>query len=89
MLEMTSFKKTIGLLNESLKCYNHESLDVPVGILRDSVILRLKCTYELSWKMIKRWLEINLGSSHIDGISRRELFRYAAESHLISDPLTL
>ena len=34
---------------------------------------------------MKRWLEANVGSVYVDGVSRRELFRLAAEHHLIQD----
>ena len=87
MLELTSLQKAIDSLRESMKCYNKNAGSVPADILRDSVIQRFEYTYELSWKMIKRWLEINLGSTYVDGVSRKELFRYAAEHHLIQDPI--
>jgi hypothetical protein len=35
--------------------------------------------------MIRRWLEHNLGKTEIEGISRRHLFRLAAEQHLVQD----
>ena len=87
MLELTSLRKAIDSLSESMDWYNKNSDGVPADILRDSVIQRFEYTYELSWKMIKRWLEINLGSTYVDGISRKELFRYAAEHHLIQYPI--
>ncbi|MCD4830702.1 MAG: nucleotidyltransferase substrate binding protein [Anaerohalosphaeraceae bacterium] len=87
MLELISLRKAIDSLSESLKWYQKNADDVPADILRDSVIQRFEYTYELSWKMINRWLQINLGSTYVDGISRRELFRYAAENHLINDPV--
>ena len=34
---------------------------------------------------MKRWLEANLGSSHVEGVSRRQLFRLSAENRLIND----
>ncbi|MCK5565082.1 MAG: nucleotidyltransferase substrate binding protein [Planctomycetes bacterium] len=85
MLELTSLRKAIDSLSESLKWYHKSSSDIPADILRDSAIQRFEYTYELSWKMMKRWLEINLGGTYVDGISRRELFRYAAEHRLIKD----
>ena len=86
MLELTSLRKAIDSLGESLKWYDKSSGDIPADILRDSAIQRFEYTYELSWKMMKRWLEINLGGTYVDGISRKELFRYAAEHRLIKDP---
>jgi uncharacterized protein with HEPN domain len=34
---------------------------------------------------MKRWLEINVGGAGIDGVTRKELFRMAAESRLITN----
>jgi nucleotidyltransferase substrate binding protein (TIGR01987 family) len=51
--------------------------------MMSGVVQNFEFTYELSWKFIKRWLDYNLGSSNIDGATRRELFRLAAEHQLI------
>lgn len=85
MLELTSFQKAIDSLQEAVNCY--QTSTVQQDIIRDAVIQRFEYTYELAWKMMKRWLEINLGSTYVDGIPRKELFRLAAEHHLIEDPL--
>ncbi len=53
--------------------------------LHSGVIQNFEVCYELSWKMIKRWLENNLSPDIADGISRRELFRHAHEQRLIDD----
>jgi nucleotidyltransferase substrate binding protein (TIGR01987 family) len=85
MLQLTGFRKAIDLLGESLRWCDDSQDGVPSDILRDSAIQRFEYTYELAWKMMKRWLEINLGSTYVDGISRKELFRLAVEHHLIKD----
>lgn len=52
--------------------------------LQAGLIKNLEFTYELCWKAMKRWLELNAGAQ-TDGITRRELFRIAAENRLIAD----
>lgn len=55
--------------------------------LRSGAVKHFEFTYELCWKLMQRWLEFNQGQTDADGLSRRELFRRAAEHQLISDPL--
>lgn len=54
-------------------------------LLRSGVIHSFEVGYEQSWKMMKRWLELNASPTEIDGVSRRQLFRLASESQLIED----
>ena len=62
------------------------SLDaVTRDAIRSGVIQHFEFTYELSWKFIKRRLEADIGRTSVDGISRRDLFRLAAENRLIDD----
>ena len=53
--------------------------------LKAGVIQQFEVAYEQSWKMMKRWIEENVGAETVDGVPRRELFRRAAESRLIDD----
>jgi nucleotidyltransferase substrate binding protein (TIGR01987 family) len=55
--------------------------------IRDSVIQRFEFTYELAWKALKRYLENDEGGENVDSLSRRDLFRLAAEKGLIVNPL--
>lgn len=49
------------------------------------LIQNFEFTYELCWKTIKRWLQQNLSPNIAAGVTRRELFRLAAENRLIQD----
>jgi nucleotidyltransferase substrate binding protein (TIGR01987 family) len=59
--------------------------DVARNAIKAGVVLHFEFTYELCWKFIKRWLETNIGPAVADGVTRRELFRLAAENRLLDD----
>ena len=89
-LDLTSLDKAVATLKRAVteagsSEFMDRLTDVQREIVRAGVIQNFEFTYELCWKFMKRWLERNLGSSHVDGVSRRELFRLAMEHHLIQD----
>ena len=49
------------------------------------VVKHFEITYDLSWKLMARWLNSNVGSDTADGVTRRQLFRLSAAHKLISD----
>lgn len=88
-LILESWQKSIDSLERSIKAYE---LAVKLSLESDiiesiqaGVIQNFEIVYEQSWKMIKRWLSINIGNEYVDGISRKELFRLAAKERLIDD----
>ena len=88
-LILESWQKSIDSLERSIKAY---ALAVKLSLESDiiesiqaGVIQNFEIVYEQSWKMIKRWLSINIGNEYVDGISRKELFRLAAKERLIDD----
>lgn len=89
-LELDSLKKAVtalsGVLAKSDDAAFMEGLDeIARNAIKSGVIQHFEFTYELSWKFIKRWLEMNVNPSAADGVTRRELFRQAAEHQLIVD----
>ena len=86
-LQLDSLVKSIDILERSVKTAirvddSDKNLQETV---RAGVVHSFEVAYEVSWKMIKRWLEENIGSAYVDGISKRDLFRRAAENLLITD----
>ena len=86
-LQLDSLAKSIDILERSVKTASRvdasdEDLQETV---RAGVIHSFEVAYELSWKMIKRWLEENIGAASVDGVTQRNLFRLAAENRLIAD----
>ena len=86
-LYLDSLTKSIDALERSVKTAG--SLDTSDDDLRETVragvIQNFEVAYEQCWKMMKRWLEENIGRTYVDGVTRRELFRLAAEIRLITD----
>lgn len=89
-LDLSSLQKAIKSLEKTLKVAEDEVFiaklnDDQYDAIRAGVIQNFEFTYELCWKFMKRWLEINLGSVYVEGVSRRELFRLSAENKLLTD----
>lgn len=87
-LQLDSLTKCIDALERSVKTASRldTSDDDLWETVRAGVIQNFKVTYEQCWKMVRRWLEENVGKAYVDNATtRRELFRLAAESRLITD----
>ncbi|GAA5819405.1 MAG: nucleotidyltransferase substrate binding protein [Methanobrevibacter sp. CfCl-M3] len=78
-----SFSNALQFAKEIETKYSDEIFYAKEGA-RASVIQHLEYTYELSWKIMKRFLRIDIGSE-VDTLSRKELFRMIGEKQLIDD----
>ena len=89
-LDLESLRDAVARLDEALGHSRDTALldGLPPGlerVIKAGVIKHFEFTYGLSWKFIKRWLEVNISPDTADGATRRELFRYGAEHRLIDD----
>ncbi len=86
-LDLTSLEKALTSLSQLYQRVSDEAF-MPNRIVRfglqAGLIQNLEFTYEVCWKTMKRWLEVNVGDN-AEGVTRRELFRMAAENRLIDD----
>lgn len=84
LLDLTNLEKALLSLEKAI-CRTQQEPDDEE--LRDCVIQRFEYTYELSWKMLKRRLEIDLPTpSNIDLMGFKELIREGAERGFIENP---
>jgi nucleotidyltransferase substrate binding protein (TIGR01987 family) len=85
-LDIDPLKNAVNALEASVRDYDEFSSKGGTlkNTLRSGVIQNFEVAYELSWKFMKRWLSFNVSPELIDGVSRFELFKYAAEKKLIS-----
>lgn len=83
-------KKAVAALNDVLAKSNDADFmsaidEVARNAIKSGAIQHFGFTYELCWKFMKRWLEMNVSATAVDGVTRRELFRQAAEQRLITN----
>lgn len=88
-LDLTSLRKGIASLEAALQVAGVEKIskfsEAEKKVIKAGVIQNFEFMYELCWKYMRRWIEVNIGRFYGEGVPRRELFRIARENHLISD----
>lgn len=87
-LELSSLENATASLERSIQASATFGATLPPEIketVRSGIIHNFEVAYEQSWKMMKRWLEMNISYESVDGVTHRELFRQAAENRLIDD----
>jgi nucleotidyltransferase substrate binding protein (TIGR01987 family) len=90
MLVLSSLSQSIDSLHKAVMVYSellqdHDATSDLMLTLRAGVIQNFEFTYDQSWKLMKRWLNEHVDAHLADGLTRRGLFRLAAESKLIED----
>ena len=89
-LDLSSLCKAVESLEKALNVVDDDVFmsrlnDEQKETVRAGVIQNFEFTYELCWKFARRWLEGNVGTAYVAGVTRRQLFRLSAEHRLIGD----
>ena len=89
-LELGSLRKSVASLQRVMARSDDVAFMAAIDAdardaIRSGVIQHFVCAYERGWKFMKRWIETQVSVGAADGVSRRELFRLAAEQRLIDD----
>lgn len=90
MLDLTSLDESVSALRIAIEKATDPRLlamldESTIRVLRSGVVQHFEFTYELCWKFVKRFLSANTSAAETDGLTRRELYRRAAEYLLIAD----
>lgn len=81
-LDLSSFKRAVAALDEVLQVYKHDTN----AFMRDACIQRFEFTYELAWKMLKRYIEMNSPNpSQVDEMTFQALIRTGSEMGLLKN----
>ena len=89
-LDLSSLESANAALHRALAVRKVETAWLVLGrdvqeAVNAGIVQCFEVAYEQSWKMVKRWLENNQSAQDVDGVTRRHLFRLAAEASLIED----
>ena len=84
VLDLSSLRDALASLRRALTRW--QATAAQDEELRDACIQRFEYTFELSWKMLKRRLELDLADAHsVDAMSFRDLMRSGGERGLVRD----
>ena len=83
-LDLTNIKNAIITLEEAINYYNTDVEQPIKNMYADSCIQRFEYTYELSWKIIKKYLKQFFNKSE-QKLTMKNIFRYIQGYGLIKD----
>jgi hypothetical protein len=76
-LDLSSLRNAVLFYQEALKAYGELVYGGATAthreLLRSGLIQTFETTYELCWKSMKRWPEMNVSPEDVSGVNRREL----------------
>jgi len=90
-LDLTPLKKALVSLSEAIASTQDTEFMAFLNAsqrrtMRAGVLQNFDFTYELSWKMLRRQLKSEEGADEVTRLSRKDLYRLAAQKGLIDDP---
>ncbi|WP_348704139.1 HI0074 family nucleotidyltransferase substrate-binding subunit [uncultured Neptuniibacter sp.] len=91
LIDLTPAEKALKSLSGAIDSALDEEFmgrltDIQQKTIRAGVIQNFEFSYELCWKMLRRILIELEGSEEITQLSRKDLFRLAAQKGLMADP---
>lgn len=90
-LNFTALEKALISLSEAIESTTDEVFMSSLSAsqqrtMQAGVIQNFEFSYELSWKMLRRQLKVDEGGDEVTQLSRKDLYRLAAQKLLIDDP---
>lgn len=83
-LDLTNIKNAIATLEEAINYYNTDVEQPIKNMYADSCIQRFEYTYELSWKIMKKYLKLFFNKTEQE-LTIKNIFRYMQGYGLIKD----
>jgi nucleotidyltransferase substrate binding protein (TIGR01987 family) len=80
---LSALQRSISALKALKDTSGKQQKDL-IEAVEAGIIQHFEISYELSWKLMKRWIEEKGTVTLVDGLSRRELYRVAEELQIIT-----